>query len=80
MIEYKYETQGGTVTPGLEYSQLSEHLIRAREHCLMLGHLAAEDGDDLLRKGWHAIAEYLKLMNHQVTLLAQGKLLKGSKR
>jgi len=34
----RYETQGGMVTPGLLYKQMSEQLKLVQENCAMMAH------------------------------------------
>ena len=64
-------------TTGESYAKLMEHLRLAQEDAAMLAHLRRAEGDDkgrILADGWLAVSEALKLMQHQVTGLAQGRL------
>lgn len=59
------------------YVKLLEHLRLAQEDAAMLAHLHNAEGgskDALIAKGWMAVSEMLKLTQHNVTKLAQGRL------
>lgn len=73
----KYETHAGLPTKGLTYSKLLDHLRESQECCALMGHLCkTETGlkDDALARGWYAVAEGLRKLQHYVTALAQGDL------
>lgn len=59
-----------------EYSKLMEHLAKAQETAAMIAHLHANNDprDRVIRTGWITISEALKLIRHNVTKLAQGRL------
>lgn len=60
-----------------ELMKLNEFLIKAQEAAYMISHLhnaAGSDKDKLHAKGWMAIGEGLKLMQHKVSELASYKL------
>ena len=60
---------------GEEYMKLCEHIRKAQEAAAMLAHLNNTDtARKVTAKGWLAISEQMKLMLHQVTLIAQGNL------
>ena len=64
-------------THGETYAKLIENLRYAQENAAMLAHLRRAEGDDkgrILANGWLVVSEALKLMQHQVTGLAQGRL------
>jgi hypothetical protein len=64
-------------TQGEEYAKLMEHLRKAQESAAMLAHLInVQDNvkDAALAKGWLAISELFKMIQHKVTQLAMGKL------
>lgn len=72
-----YETSAGRPTRGLMFQKLIDSLREAQDSAAMLAHLQkTEDGfrDVLIAKGWLAISEMLRKMQHQVTLLGQGRL------
>lgn len=73
----KYETLAGRPTPGITYMKLIDHLREAQEACAVLSHLSQTEGsikDIALAKGWLMIAEALRMMQHKVTEMAQGRL------
>jgi len=64
-------------TPGEQLAKLCEHLRLAQESAAMMAHLHnVQDSrkDSILAKGWLAVSEALKLMNHKVIELAKGRL------
>lgn len=64
-------------TRGETYAKLIEYLRQAQDCAAMMVHLhntEANDKDKLLAKGWLVVSEGLKLMQSQVTKLAQGRL------
>jgi hypothetical protein len=69
MVKYKYQTQAGMPTKGLEFSQMIDALRQAQEHAIMLSHLTADE-DKLVAQGWLAVSEMLKLTVINVTKLA----------
>lgn len=71
------ETLGGVPTRGEAYTKLLYHLQEAQNQANVIGHLhMTEDAemDKLLAKGWHGIAELLRLFQFKVTELAKGNL------
>ena len=59
-------------TTGEEFSKLIEHLRLAQEAAAMMAHLV-RDNKPLEAKGWLVVCEGLKLMQHNVTKLAQAR-------
>lgn len=60
-----------------EYAKLMEHIRLAQESAAMLAHLHSADGDAkgmLLAKGWLAVSDLMKRMQHNVIELAKGNL------
>lgn len=73
-----YETKAGVPERGATYAVLMDHLREAQKHAAVLAHLHNTEGNDrdkLIAKGWLAIAEMFRRVQHQVTLLAQGRML-----
>lgn len=60
-------------TKGEEFEKLIHYLRMGQESCAMLCHLYADESK-LIAKGWLTVSEGLKRVQHQVTLLAQGRL------
>lgn len=70
-------TIGGVVTRGETYTKLLHHLVECQELCAVMSHLhQTEDSamDKTLAHGWLAIAEHMRVMQHQVTKMAMNKL------
>lgn len=64
-------------TVGETYAKLMEHLRLAQEDAAMLAHLRSAEDDDkgrIIGHGWLTVSEALKLMQHNVIKLAQGRL------
>lgn len=61
-------------TQGESFAKLMEHLRYAQEDAATLAHLANANDNRALAKGWLAVSEMFKKVQHQVTLLATGKL------
>lgn len=61
-------------TPGEEFAKLIEFLRKAQESASMIAHLESANDKRNLAIGWLAVSEQLKLTQHAVTRLAQGKL------
>ena len=61
-------------THGEEFAKLIEYLRKSQECCAMLSHLAQANDSRTIGLGWLTVSEGLKRMQHNVTLLAQGKL------
>ena len=59
-----------------EYMKLMEHIRKAQESAAMISHLHGDTDNKsrILAKGWLVIAEGLKLMQHKIVQLAQGRL------
>ncbi len=74
-----YETQGGMVTQGLNFSKMLDLLRELQEATALQGHLVRAQGsstkDNALADGWLCISENLKMMERFITTMAQGKLL-----
>ena len=74
-----YETQGGMVTQGLNFSKMLDLLRELQEATALQGHLVRAQGnsgkDNDLADGWLCISENLKMMERFITTMAQGKLL-----
>lgn len=75
-----YETKGGNVDRGATYAVLMDHLRECQKHAAVLAHLHNTEGNDrdkLIAKGWLAVAELFRKVQHQITLLAQGRMNLG---
>lgn len=73
-----YETIGGLPSRGITFAKLVDHLREAQECCALLGHLHNTENnsrDKLIGQGWLLVAELLRKMQHQVTSMAQGKII-----
>jgi hypothetical protein len=73
----KFETSGGTVSRGLTYAKMLDHLREARDCAHVLGHLhhtEDNDMDKLLAKGWHGVGEMLALIERKITDMAMRKM------
>lgn len=65
-------------TRGEKIAELTEHLRKAQECAAMIGHLHGMQDtkmDTTLQHGWLGISELLKKINHNVALLAAGRVL-----
>jgi hypothetical protein len=72
-----YSTIGGQVTRGETYAKLMDHLREAQECCIVMSHLhntETDVHDVALSRGWMIIGELMRMFQHKVTSLAQGKL------
>lgn len=77
MANMKWETQGGTPTRGLVYSQMIEKMNELIELASMMAHLHNTEGNDVdkvLAKGWLGIGEVFAKVKHQITQLAMNRL------
>lgn len=71
-----YETKAGLPDRGATYAILMDHLREAQKHAAVLAHLHNTEGNDrdkLIARGWLMIAEQFRKVQHQITLLAQGR-------
>lgn len=64
----------GIPTQGECYAKLMEHLRKAQEESSMMAHLNKADNRHKLALAWLAVSEKFKAMQHQLTILAQGRL------
>ena len=64
----------GVPTEGEEFSKLIEYLRKAQESAAMLAHLNNANDKSRVARGWLAVSEWMKQVQKQVTLIAQGKL------
>lgn len=70
----KWETQGGTPTKGLLFSQASEKLRELEDLFAMLGHLVADE-DETLSHGWLGCSEMMKMLQSKIAAMAtKGRL------
>lgn len=70
-------TIGGVATKGEAFSKLIHHLREAQDMAAVISHLhQTEDNamDKLLAKGWLGVSEMIKMLVHNVTQMAMGKL------
>jgi hypothetical protein len=73
----KFETEGGTVSRGITYSKLLDHLREAEDCAYTLAHLHNTEGNDkdkLLANAWLLVGELFKQHRAKITQLAMGKL------
>lgn len=59
------------------YIALREHITKAQECSAMLAHLYNADptrNDTIRAKGWLAISEGMRLMNHKIVEMMTGRL------
>ena len=73
-----YQTTAGQISESDTFAQLLEHLRLAQECCNVIGHIRAVQDDTLVAKGWHGIAEMLKMTQTNVTNIATKKLRASS--
>ena len=74
----KYETTAGYVTRADTLAQIMEKNRELEELYYVMGHLhALQDTphENLLAYGWRGMGELTKRIQHQVLILAQGKLM-----
>lgn len=74
----RYETTAGYVTRADTFAQILEKLRELQELYYVMGHLHAlqDTPQDLhLAHGWRGMGEMTKLIQFQVTKLAQGGLM-----
>ena len=72
----RYETQGGMVTPGLLYKQMSEQLKLIQENCAMMAHFYnTEDSfkDKAAAKKWLVMSELFKQIQHKMMMMEIGR-------
>lgn len=72
-----FSTKGGVVTREETYTKLMWHLREIQDAAAVMAHLHNTETnhmDQLLAKGWLGMSELFKMMQHQVTQLAQRKL------
>jgi len=77
-MPFGYETKAGVPDRGATYAVLMDHIREAQKHAAILAHLHNTEGNDrdkLIAKGWLMIAEMFRRMQHQITQLAQGRIL-----
>jgi hypothetical protein len=71
-------TFGGHASRSETFAKLLHHIREAQNLAAVMGHLHNTEGNDADRlhaKGWLGMSEMFNLIAHQVTMLAQGKLL-----
>ena len=71
-------TVAGRPTTSETYLKLIHHLREVQSLCAVMSHLhRTEEGnrERLLSRGWLGIAEMMKMVEAQISQLAQGKLL-----
>jgi hypothetical protein len=61
-------------THGETYARLMEHLRKAQEESAMMAHLHKANDAHRLALSWLAVSEKFKQLQHQLTILAQGRL------
>jgi hypothetical protein len=61
-------------TQGETYSKIMEYLRKLQEETAMMAHLTAAQDDRILANQWLIISDNFKKMQHQFTILAQGRL------
>lgn len=76
-VRLDYETSGGQLSESATFEQLMEHLIKAQEACLSLGHYRKMQDDEVLGIGWLMVGEMLRKMQVQVTQLAGRRIHTG---
>ena len=64
----------GIPTQGETYARLMEYLRKAQEESAMMAHLNKANDAHRHALAWLAISEKFKQMQHQLTILAQGRL------
>lgn len=72
-----YGRIGGVATKDEAYRLLTHHLQEAQSQCHVIGHLFNTEDDNrsrLLAKGWHGVAEMLKMVEVQVREIMMGKM------
>lgn len=72
-----FSTIGGIATKDEAYRKLTHHLQEAQNNCHVIGHLFNTEDDNrsrLLAKGWHGVAEMLKMVEVQVRQIMMGKI------
>jgi hypothetical protein len=61
-------------TQGETYAKIMEHLRKLQEESSMMAHLYKANDSHRNALAWLAVSEKFKQMQHQLTILAQGKL------
>lgn len=75
--EKTYSRIGGVATKDEAYRKLVWHLQEGQSQCNVIGHLFRTEDDNrsrLLAKGWHGVAEMLKMVEVQVRQIMMGKM------
>jgi hypothetical protein len=70
MSRLHYETEGGSLSESITYSQLIEHLRLAAEASYALGHYKKANDDPVIGQGFLAIGQMLEMTVTNVTKLA----------
>jgi hypothetical protein len=61
-------------TEGETYARIMEYLRKLQEETAMMAHLNKANDKHRLALSWLAVSENIKKMQHQLTILAQGRL------
>jgi hypothetical protein len=61
-------------TEGETYAKIMEYLRKLQEETAMMAHLLKANDKTRLALAWLAMSEKFKQMQHQFTILAQGRL------
>jgi len=72
-----FSTLGGIATKDEAYRKLQHHLQEGQNQCHVIGHLFNTEDDarsKLMAKGWHGVAEMLKMVEIQVREIMMGKM------
>jgi hypothetical protein len=64
----------GIPTEGETYSKIMEYLRKLQEETAMMAHLQKANDKTTTALAWLAMSEKFKQMQHQFTILAQGRL------